>query len=163
MDDTGTRLDSKGLAGDELHADGIMPAPRSGQLLLEVQYLSLDPYMRGRIDDRESYAKPLQIGDVMTGETVSRVIASLHPDYSEGDFVLAQTGWQTHAVSDEADLRKLDPSLVPVTTRPRRSRHAGIHRVRGLAPDRQTAAWRNCGRTSRQWSCWISCRPVSEA
>ena len=93
-----------------------LPAPRSGQLLLEVQYLSLDPYMRGRMDDRESYAKPLQIGDVMTGETVSQVIASLNPDYSEGDIVLAQTGWQTHALSDGADLRKLDPSFAPVTT-----------------------------------------------
>jgi NADPH-dependent curcumin reductase CurA len=62
-----------------------IPTPNSGQLLLGVQYLSLDPYMRGRMDDRKSYAKPLQLGDVMTGETVARVIASNRPDYSEGD------------------------------------------------------------------------------
>jgi len=55
-----------------------IPTPRSEQVLLEVQYLSLDPYMRGRMDDRKSYAKPLQLGDVMVGETVAKVIASKH-------------------------------------------------------------------------------------
>jgi NADPH-dependent curcumin reductase len=78
--------------------------------------VSLDPYMRGRMDDRKSYAKPLQVGDVMVGEAVARVIASHHPDYSEGDIVLAHTGWRTHALSDGAGLRKLDPGG-PVTTR----------------------------------------------
>jgi NADPH-dependent curcumin reductase len=96
--------------------EGDLPAPGSGQLLLEVQYLSLDPYMRGRMDDRESYDKPLRVGDVMTGESVSRVIASLHPTYSEGDTVLAQTGWRTHSLSHGAGLRKLDPSFAPITT-----------------------------------------------
>ena len=94
-----------------------IPTPSSGQVLLGVQYLSLDPYMRGRMDDRKSYAKPLQVGDVMVGEAVARVIASHHPDYSEGDVVLAHTGWRTHALSDGAGLRKLDPGGPPVTTR----------------------------------------------
>jgi NADPH-dependent curcumin reductase len=93
-----------------------VPAPSSDQILLEVQYLSLDPYMRGRMDDRKSYAKPLQIGDVMTGEGVARVIASNRPDYSVGDIVLAQTGWRTHALSNGAGVRKLDPAAAPVTT-----------------------------------------------
>lgn len=93
-----------------------VPAPSSGQILLQVQYLSLDPYMRGRMDDRKSYAQPLQIGDVMTGEGVARVIASNRPDYSVGDIVLAQTGWRTHALSDGAGVRKLDPAAAPVTT-----------------------------------------------
>jgi NADPH-dependent curcumin reductase len=93
-----------------------VPAPSSDQILLEVQYLSLDPYMRGRMDDRKSYAKPLQIGDVMTGEGVARVIASNRPDYSVGDIVLAQTAWCTHALSDGAGVRKLDPAAAPVTT-----------------------------------------------
>ena len=94
-----------------------IPAPSSGQVLLAVQYLSLDPYMRGRMDDRKSYAKPVQLGDVMVGEAIARVIASCHPDYSEGDIVLAHTGWRTHALSDGAGVRKVDPSLAPVTTR----------------------------------------------
>ena len=94
-----------------------IPTPSAGQLLLEVEYLSLDPYMRGRMDDRESYAKPLQLGDVMTGETVARVIASQRPEYEAGDVVLAQTGWRTHALSDGSSLSRVDPAVAPVSTR----------------------------------------------
>ena len=94
-----------------------IPPPASAQVLLGVQYLSLDPYMRGRMDDRESYAKPLRVGDVMVGEVVAQVMASSHPDYSEGDLVLAHAGWRTHALSDGVGLRRIDPSLAPVTTR----------------------------------------------
>src|SRR6202048_4825970 len=93
-----------------------IPTPGAGQVLLRVQYLSLDPYMRGRMDDRKSYAKPVPLGGVMEGESVATVIASQHPGYSEGDIVLARTGWRTHALSDRADLRKLDPAVAPVTT-----------------------------------------------
>src|SRR5258705_10317166 len=68
-----------------------IPTPGAGQVLLQVQYLSLDPYMRGQMDDRESYAQPTPLGDVMPGEAVARVIASHHPGYSVGDIVLAHT------------------------------------------------------------------------
>src|ERR1700730_6167619 len=94
-----------------------IPTPTYGQVLLAVQYLSLDPYMRGRMDDRKSYAKPPQVGDLMVGEAVARVIASHHPDYSEGDIVLGHTGWRTHALSDSTGLRRLDPGGPPITTR----------------------------------------------
>jgi NADPH-dependent curcumin reductase CurA len=93
-----------------------IPTPGSGQVLLRVQYLSLDPYMRGRMDDRESYAPPTPLGGVMPGESVATVVTSHHPGYAEGDIVLAHTGWRTHALSDRADLRKLDPAVAPVTT-----------------------------------------------
>lgn len=93
-----------------------IPTPGAGQVLLRVQYLSLDPYMRGRMDDRKSYAKPVPLGGVMVGESVALVTASKHPAYSEGDLVLARTGWRTHALTDRADLRKLDPAVAPVTT-----------------------------------------------
>ena len=93
-----------------------IPTPGAGQILLRVEYLSLDPYMRGRMDDRKSYATPVPLGGVMQGESVATVIASKHPAYSEGDIVLAHTGWRTHALSDRADLRKLDPAVAPVTT-----------------------------------------------
>src|SRR5436309_11931318 len=96
--------------------EAAIPTPSAGQILLRVQYLSLDPYMRGRMDDRKSYATPVPLGGVMQGESVAIVIASKHPGYSEGDIVLAQTGWRTHALSDRADLRKLDPAVAPVTT-----------------------------------------------
>ena len=93
-----------------------IPTPSAGQILLRVEYLSLDPYMRGRMDDRKSYAQPVPLNGVMEGESVAEVIASRHPAYSEGDIVLARTGWRTHAVSDRSDLRKLDPAVAPVTT-----------------------------------------------
>src|ERR1700752_5470233 len=93
-----------------------IPMPSAGQVLLRVQYLSLDPYMRGRMDDRKSYATPVPLGGVMQGESVALVIASQHPAYSEGDIVLAHTGWRTHALSDRANLRKLDPAVASVTT-----------------------------------------------
>lgn len=93
-----------------------LPTPGAGEVLLRVQYLSLDPYMRGRMDDRKSYAKPVPLGGVMEGESVATVIASKHPNYLEGDIVLARTGWRTHALSDRPDLRKLDPAVAPVTT-----------------------------------------------
>ena len=93
-----------------------LTAPGEGELLLRVQYLSLDPYMRGRMDDRKSYAEPVKLGEVMTGESVAVVERSRHPAYAAGDVVLAPTGWRTHAISDGTGLRKLDPASAPVTT-----------------------------------------------
>lgn len=93
-----------------------IPTPGPGQVLLRVQYLSLDPYMRGQMDERPSYALPTPLGGVMPGESVTMVVASRHSAYSEGDIVLAQTGWCTHALSDRTDLRKLDSTVAPVAT-----------------------------------------------
>jgi NADPH-dependent curcumin reductase CurA len=83
---------------------------------MKVDYLSLDPYMRGRMDDRKSYAEPVRIGEVMRGETISTVISSNHPDYSSGEVVLAHTGWRTHAVSRGEGVRRIVPSALPITT-----------------------------------------------
>jgi NADPH-dependent curcumin reductase CurA len=95
-----------------------MPRPGPGEMLLKVQYLSLDPYMRGRMDDRKSYAASTGIGAVMPGESIAAVLESNHPAYNAGDTVLAQTGWQTHAISDGSSrTRKIDPALGPLTTR----------------------------------------------
>jgi NADPH-dependent curcumin reductase CurA len=93
-----------------------VPQPGPGQLLLRTKWLSLDPYMRGRMSDAPSYAKPVGVGEVMEGGTVGEVAASNNPDYRPGDIVLAHTGWQTHALSDGAGLRKLDPQRAPVQT-----------------------------------------------
>jgi NADPH-dependent curcumin reductase CurA len=95
---------------------GAVPEPDEGQVLLEVQYLSLDPYMRGRMSDAKSYAKPLEVGAVMEGGTVARVAKSRNPQFSEGDFVLSHSGWQSHALSDGTGLRKLDPNAAPLST-----------------------------------------------
>jgi len=93
-----------------------VPAPGPGQILVRTLYLSLDPYMRGRMSDAPSYAAPVPLGGVMEGGTVGEVIASNNPAFAVGDIVLGRTGWQTHALSDGANLRKVDPSLAPVST-----------------------------------------------
>jgi len=93
-----------------------MPALPTGGVLLRVLYLSLDPYMRGRMDDAKSYAKPVGVGEVMAGESVCEVIASDRPGYAAGDIILAHTGWRTHAAWSGPALRKLDPNQAPITT-----------------------------------------------
>lgn len=93
-----------------------LPAPQPGQAVLQTLYMSLDPYMRGRMSAAKSYAKPVEIGAVMEGGTVSRVLESHHPDFAAGDIVLSHTGWQTYAVADAAGFRKLDPKVAPVST-----------------------------------------------
>jgi hypothetical protein len=93
-----------------------VPQPGPGEVLLKTKWLSLDPYMRGRMSDAPSYAKPVGIGEVMEGGTVSEVAASNNDSFKPGDIVLGHTGWQTHALSNGAGLRKLDPKLAPVST-----------------------------------------------
>ena len=88
-----------------------VPALSAGQVLLRTMYLSLDPYMRGRMDDAPSYAPPVAVGDVMVGGTVSRVDASRHPDYQAGDVVVGYGGWQDYALSDGTGLTKLDAQM----------------------------------------------------
>ena len=93
-----------------------VPQPGPGQVLLKTKWLSLDPYMRGRMSDAPSYAKPVGIDEVMEAGTVSEVVASNSDKFAKGDIVLSRAGWQTHALSDGSGLRKLDPKLAPVST-----------------------------------------------
>ncbi|MBU9691103.1 NADP-dependent oxidoreductase [Burkholderia multivorans] len=83
---------------------GDVPTPGAGQVLLRTVWLSLDPYMRGRMSDAPSYAPPVQLGDVMVGGTISRVVSSNLPAFREGDLVVAAGGWQDYALSDGSDL-----------------------------------------------------------
>jgi len=93
-----------------------IPIPGPGEILLRILYLSLDPYMRGRMDDAASYAAPVPLGGVMEGGTVAQIVTSNHPGYTAGEFVLSHSGWQSYALSDGAGLRKLDPSSAPLPT-----------------------------------------------
>jgi NADPH-dependent curcumin reductase len=93
-----------------------VPQPADRQVLLRILYLSLDPYMRGRMNEGPSYAPPVAIGEVMEGGTVAEVIDSRSPPWQPGDLVLSYSGWQEYAVADAEGLRKLDPSLAPVST-----------------------------------------------
>ena len=92
-----------------------VPEPGPGQVLVRVIYLSLDPYMRGRMRDVASYAAPVGIGEVMAGGTVGEVVKSNHPQLKVGDIVEDRLGWQEYAVGG-ATLRKIDPSLAPIST-----------------------------------------------
>jgi NADPH-dependent curcumin reductase CurA len=93
-----------------------VPSPGDGQVLIRTMYLSLDPYMRGRMSDAPSYAPPVKVGGLMVGSTVGVVIESNDPSVKPGDVVLAYTGWQKYGLADAATVRILDPAQVPVTT-----------------------------------------------
>jgi NADPH-dependent curcumin reductase len=96
--------------------DGPLPEPDEGQVLLRGIYLSLDPYMRGRISGQRSYAKPTEIGDVIEGRVVGQVIRSRHLGFREGDYAFGGYGWQTHSAVGGAGLTKLDPAAAPIST-----------------------------------------------
>ncbi len=95
-----------------------VPALADGQVLVRQQYLSVDPYMRMRMNDSKSYAAPQALGETMLGGTAGVVLESRHPGYAAGDHVVGMGGWQEHAVFDAAQpgvLRKVDVSRVPLT------------------------------------------------
>ena len=84
-----------------------------GDVVRQTLYLSVDPYMRGRMSDQKSYAEGAKLGQTMVGQTVARVIESKNPNFKPGDVVLTYDGWQEFGASDGRDLRKVDPSIVP--------------------------------------------------
>jgi NADPH:quinone reductase len=93
-----------------------VPAAGDGQVLVKTVYLSVDPYMRGRITGVKTYADPVNIGDVMEGGTVGQVVESKHAGFAAGDFVHSNWGWQEYALVNGQAIRKLDPKLAPVST-----------------------------------------------
>lgn len=93
-----------------------LPEPGEGELSARTIYMSLDPYMRGRMNDARSYAEPVAIGGVMTAGAVSQVIASNNPKFSEGDIIFGYSGWQDHFVSNGKGFRKVDPGNAPIST-----------------------------------------------
>ena len=95
--------------------ESAMPRPGDGQFLVRNRWLSLDPYMRGRMDAKKSYAKHVELGEVMVGGAVGEVIESRHPAFKPGDFVNAAFGWQEYALSDGTGARKVDPSRAPLS------------------------------------------------
>lgn len=104
------------VASDFQHDEVALSAPAAGQVLLRTRYLSLDPYVRGRMSAAKSYASPMEVGDVIVGGTVSEVVESATEGFSPGDTVLSYGGWQEYSVEPADRLRRLDPSAAPVTT-----------------------------------------------
>jgi|TARA_B110000908_G_scaffold79170_1_gene94879 NADPH-dependent curcumin reductase CurA len=92
-----------------------VPTAGEGEILVRVHYMSLDPYMRGRMDDGKSYAAPVPIGGPMEGGSVGEVIASNSPAFKAGDFAFGPFGWATHAAADARMCRKVDPAEGPIT------------------------------------------------
>jgi NADPH-dependent curcumin reductase CurA len=90
------------------------PQPRDGEVLVKNAYLSLDPYMRGRMNEGKSYAAKQELGEVMIGGTVGEVVESRNPRFAKGDQVLGMLGWQQYGVSDGKGLNKVDASRVPL-------------------------------------------------
>jgi NADPH:quinone reductase len=93
-----------------------LPALQTGEVLVRTAYLSVDPYMRGRITGVRTYADPVNIGDIMVGGAVGQVLESNEPNLLPGDFVAGYWGWQDHVVTPARYLQKLDPQLAPVST-----------------------------------------------
>ena len=98
------------------HEDHPVRPPEAGEVVLKTLYLSLDPYMRGRMSDARSYAEPMQLGDVMVGGTVAEVVESASDVLRPGQVVVAYGGWQTYSTELASSLRVLDPEQAPITT-----------------------------------------------
>jgi NADPH-dependent curcumin reductase CurA len=96
--------------------EGPVPEPAEGQVLVRTLYLSVDPYMRGRMNDTKSYVPPYKLNEVIEGGVVGQVVESRHPDYRPGDIVVGMLGWADYNVSDGRGLTRVDPSVAPITT-----------------------------------------------
>ena len=92
-----------------------VPEVGEGEVLRRALYLSVDPYMRGRMSTQKSYAEGAKLGEPMVGQTVAEVVASKNPRFQPGDIVLTFDGWQAYGISDGKGLRKIDPSMAPVS------------------------------------------------
>ena len=104
------------VAGDfEIREDAI-PEAGPGEVVTRTIWLSIDPYMRGRLREEQTYAVAIQIGEVMTGETVGEVVATAHPDFVPGDIVAGARGWQSHSVSPGGQLFKIAKGAAPLST-----------------------------------------------
>jgi len=166
----------KGMPGDECWKLNEVEVPplKKGEVLIKILYLSIDPYMRGRMNDGESYAEPAALGEPMTGESVGVVVESESDIYMKGDYLCVHKGWQTHIVANDEDpaLFKADPSVVPLQTylgtvgMPGRTAYFGLLRV-GLPKSGETivvsAASGAVGSVVGQMGKILGCRVVGVA
>jgi len=115
--------------------DSPIPAPGAGEMLCRTIYLSLDPYMRGRMNDAPSYTAPVEVGGVMVGGTVAQVLDSKLEGFALGDIVVGYGGWQTHSLFRQGEARKVDPALAPISTAvgvlgmPGMTAYGGLHEI----------------------------------
>jgi len=118
----------------EIKQDAV-PLPEAGEVVTRTIWLSIDPYMRGRLREEQTYAQAIQVGEVMTGETVGEVIASAHPAFAAGDLVVGSRGWQTHSATQGAQLVKIRKGAGPLSAylgvlgMPGATAHAGVTEI----------------------------------
>lgn len=155
----------------ELH-EAPLPAIAQGEFLIEIAYLSVDPYMRGRMNDSKSYADPVQIGAVMVGEAVGRVRESNHSKFPRGTWVCGMFGWQEFAKSNGEGVRRLKHEDAPVSTAlhvlgmPGITSYFGIHDVCQVQRNQTllvSAAAGAVGSTAGQLAKGLGCRVVGIA
>ncbi|MGH3352885.1 MAG: NADP-dependent oxidoreductase [Nocardioides sp.] len=149
-----------------------VPVAGEGEVLLRTRYLSLDPYMRGRMSDAPSYAAPTALGDVLPGATVAEVVESRDPSREVGDVVLAYGGWQAFSVAPAKQTRRLDPDAAPVSTAlgvlgmPGFTAYAGLTQIGRPKPGETVvvaAATGPVGATVGQIAKVLGCRAVGIA
>ncbi|WP_270182673.1 NADP-dependent oxidoreductase [Alkalihalobacillus sp. CinArs1] len=103
-----------------------VPSPNTGEVLLKTLYLTVDPYMRGRMTDAKSYVAPFQLDEPIDGGVIAEVIETQSEKFNKGDIVIGHLGWQEYSVAAEDNLRKIDPEAAPVST------HLGVLGMPGL-------------------------------
>ncbi|WP_377891619.1 NADP-dependent oxidoreductase [Alkalihalobacillus sp. R86527] len=118
----------EGMPSDEHFnfVETAIPSPENGEVLLKTLYLSVDPYMRGRMTDAKSYVAPFQLDEAINGGVIAEVIQSKSESFKEGDVVIGHLGWQEYSVAAEDNVRKVDPEAAPVST------HLGVLGMPGL-------------------------------
>jgi NADPH-dependent curcumin reductase CurA len=166
----------KGMPGDEcwkLNEEEVRPLNK-GEVLIKILYLSIDPYMRGRMNDGESYADPAALGEPMTGESVGIVVESESDKFMKGDYLCVHKGWQTYIIAkdEEPALFKADPTIVPLQTylgtvgMPGRTAYFGLLRL-GLPKSGETivvsAASGAVGSVVGQMGKILGCRVIGVA
>ncbi|MEM8547879.1 MAG: NADP-dependent oxidoreductase [Pseudomonadota bacterium] len=148
--------------------DAPIPEPGTGQLLLEHLYLSVDPYMRGRMNATKSYVPPFEIDAPIMGGGVARVVATHHPRFQVGDIVVGMLSWQEFSLSDGADLRKVERGAAPLSYHlgilgmPGQTAYVGLMEVAKLRPGETVfisaaagAVGSVAGQIARQLGCYV--------
>lgn len=93
-----------------------VPTPGDGEMLIQTLYLSVDPGMRGMMEETKSYAAGFEVGQALTGRSVGRVVTSHHPDFAAGDYVYERLAWQHYSISDGSKAKRVDPDVAPLST-----------------------------------------------
>ena len=143
-----------------------VPALAPGEVVTRTIFLWIDPYMRGRISDRKSYATPVQPSEVMTGETIGEVVASGDSGFASGDVVLGARGWQAHIISPAERLTKLDrpDRRFDLSRRARDARHHRVFRHHRYRPAEEARNGGDLGRFGRgRLGCWTACQACRRA